>query len=89
MFNIKCSVLSFVACTWLRGTCYFTGELSKKNVTLLMAFEVQVSQIDVYEVVVTDLCVHCIQKKETKLFFCNISYKNWAILMKFGVYGEY
>ena len=35
------------------------------------------------------LTVHCLysvsgEKKETKMFFCNISYKTPAILMKFG-----
>ena len=37
--------------------------------------------IDAYRVL---LYIHCVQKKETKTFFCNIFYKTRAIPMKFG-----
>ena len=28
---------------------------------------------------------HCVREKEIRMFFCNIFYKTWAILMKYGV----
>jgi len=32
-----------------------------------------------------EACIHCVQeKRERNVFFCNIVYKTWAILMKFG-----
>jgi len=33
---------------------------------------------------VTMSFIQCVRKTETKCFSCNISYKTWAILIKFG-----
>jgi len=69
--------------TWRLDTC-LKRDASALNQSFYF-WNIPISDKQCYKYGYNFLQLQCVQKKETKMFFCNIFHKTRAILMKFGV----